>query len=262
MRHTDWPSKLEDSGDDDVAKFVKGLFGRGGELHVPNRNVLVSATNFGRRKDESDTESRILALPAFLKGPRILPGPDTTSSERALSISDLERVKVELAKLDQQVKSSDGSGKPTSESFNDIVILICGHGGRDSRCGTMGPILQAEFENLLNKNVALVHESHEHSTSPDVVANNPNVASKARIAQITHIGGHKFAGNVIIHLPPTALTADGSQNPLASSSVWYGRVEPKHVEGIILETILRGSVIRELFRGGIDPSGGRIKLGK
>ena len=39
--HTDWPSKLEDSGDDDVAKFVKGLFGRGGELHVVSFCVQV-----------------------------------------------------------------------------------------------------------------------------------------------------------------------------------------------------------------------------
>src|SRR5438876_978025 len=28
----------------------------------------------------------------------------------------------------------------------DVLVLICGHGGRDQRCGIYGPVLQAEFE--------------------------------------------------------------------------------------------------------------------
>jgi (2Fe-2S) ferredoxin len=31
--------------------------------------------------------------------------------------------------------------------------------------------------------------------------------------------------------------------------IWYGRVEPKHVEGIVKETIGGGRVIQELLRG-------------
>ena len=221
----------------------------------------MSATNFGRGKDHDDTDSRILVLPPFLKGPKILSRAGIDASARSPVVHDLDRVKVNLATLDQHVRSSNDSEKSPKDSFDEIVVLICGHGGRDSRCGIMGPILQAEFENFLDKNVASVNGSRADSTSPEVVPNNPSVASKARIAQITHIGGHKFAGNVIIYLPPTALTASQGQHPLASSCVWYGRVEPKHVEGIVLETILRGRVIRELFRGGIDSSGGQIKLG-
>ncbi|KAG4223135.1 hypothetical protein PC116_g28394 [Phytophthora cactorum] len=31
----------------------------------------------------------------------------------------------------------------------DILVLICGHGQRDSRCGIYGPVLQDEFEKQL-----------------------------------------------------------------------------------------------------------------
>jgi (2Fe-2S) ferredoxin len=77
----------------------------------------------------------------------------------------------------------------------------------------------------------------------------------ARVGLISHIGGHKFAGNVIVYLPPRLKTDDGEAHPLAGHGIWYGRVEPRHVEGIISETILKGRVIEELFRGGITQDG-------
>lgn len=67
---------------------------------------------------------------------------------------------------------------------------------------------------------------------------------------ISHIGGHKFAGNVIIYLPPTL-----SDNGLKGSGIWYGRVDPDKVEGIVQETIVQGRVIADLFRGGITQNG-------
>jgi len=80
---------------------------------------------------------------------------------------------------------------------------------------------------------------------------------RSRVHQISHIGGHKFAGNVIVYIPPV-LGNEG--HPLAGQGVWYGRVEPKHVEGIVSETIEGGRVIKELFRGGIDGQGGLMRL--
>ena len=41
---------------------------------------------------------------------------------------------------------------------------------------------------------------------------------------------------------------------MAGSAIWYGRVEPKHVEGIVNETVLGGRVIKELWRGGMQLS--------
>lgn len=69
----------------------------------------------------------------------------------------------------------------------------------------------------------------------------------ARVGLISHIGGHKWAGNVIIYIPPSF-----KDNALAGKGIWYGRVEPGHVEGIVMKTVLEGKVVKELFRGGID----------
>jgi len=77
----------------------------------------------------------------------------------------------------------------------------------------------------------------------------------ARVGLISHIGGHKWAGNVIVYIPPSF-----SSNPLAGKGIWYGRVGPEHVEGIVGKTILDGKVIKELFRGGIDQDRGIIRL--
>jgi len=91
-------------------------------------------------------------------------------------------------------------------------------------------------------------EDAEEGTKPAV---------RSRVHQVSHIGGHKFAGNVIVYIPPI-LGNEG--HPLAGQGVWYGRVEPKHVEGIVSETVEGGRVIKELFRGGIDGKGGLMRI--
>lgn len=77
----------------------------------------------------------------------------------------------------------------------------------------------------------------------------------ARVGLISHIGGHKFAGNVIIYIPPSF-----QGNALAGKGVWYGRVGPEHVEGIVAKTVLGGKVIKDMFRGGIEQGGGLLRL--
>lgn len=131
------------------------------------------------------------------------------------------------------------------EGINDVHILICGHGERDSRCGILGPILQREFEDKLR------------SSKYALKSQSTTTTTQSEISQISHIGGHKFAGNVIIYIPPI-LEKQG--HPLAGKGIWYGRVEPKHVEGIIRKTIEEGVVIKELFRGGIDREANLMRI--
>lgn len=50
--------------------------------------------------------------------------------------------------------------------------------------------------------------------------------------------------------------ANGELSPLAGCGIWYGRVGPEHVEGLVGETLGRGSVIGDLLRGGIMRDGG------
>lgn len=140
--------------------------------------------------------------------------------------------------------------------FDEILVLICGHGGRDQRCGIYGPLLRTEFEKTLPRLGVDVLTGPVDSVSES----GGNKKPSSRIGLISHIGGHKFAGNVIIYIPPSLQTDEGLPHPLAGHGIWYGRVEPKNVEGIIHETIRKGNVIEEHFRGGITPSREILRL--
>ena len=153
----------------------------------------------------------------------------------------------------------------------EVVVLVCGHGGRDGRCGVFGPVLREEFESQLSsQKYTLLKSPVEIDFYRDDVQQfalregqgykGEDRKMGVRVGIISHIGGHKFAGNVIIYLPPGMKTSDGSSNKLAGCGIWYGRVEPRHVEGIVKETVGSGRVIEELFRGGITNGGEVLRL--
>ena len=109
----------------------------------------------------------------------------------------------------------------------------------------LGPILESEFKNKL------------FASGLDILEDSPDQSSEtkdgygARVGLISHIGGHKFAGNIIVYLPPGLTTKSGEKHALAGKGIWYGRVMPEHVEGIVRETIMEGNVIEDIFRGGV-----------
>jgi (2Fe-2S) ferredoxin len=131
------------------------------------------------------------------------------------------------------------------QPVHEVVVLICGHGGRDSRCGALGLPLQHEFEDKLRR--ASINVLPHCRPSEEVLS-----SKAARVGLISHIGGHKWAGNVIIYIPPRWREQEG--HSLSGSAIWYGRVEPKHVEGIVKETVLGGRIVGELWRGGMQLS--------
>jgi hypothetical protein len=131
---------------------------------------------------------------------------------------------------------------------DEVIVLICGHGGRDQRCGVLGPILQLEFEDQLRRRGFTVSTEIE---APRQISDAP----RAHIGLISHVGGHKFAGNVIIYIPPTL-----KDNPLSGKGIWYGRVATDNVEGIVKSTIFGGEVIKDKFRGGIGLERDIIRL--
>ena len=140
--------------------------------------------------------------------------------------------------------------------------MICSHNSRDSRCGILGPLLHDQFRHVLSKVVTkrlpIATDSEQHSLD----------ANKVNIGMISHVGGHKWAGNVILNLPRQrqirGSDASGIRqrivSPVAGAGIWYGRVEPRHADGIVKETILKGRVIQELFRGGIDWKGNVLRI--
>lgn len=93
------------------------------------------------------------------------------------------------------------------------MVLICGHTARDARCGILGPLLHKEFSLQIDKRKLDVS-----------------------VGLISHIGGHAYAGNVLIF-------------PRSGPAIWYGRVFPPDVERIIEDTVVGGKVITEMHRG-------------
>lgn len=150
---------------------------------------------------------------------------------------------------DSELQSHFTSARPITE----ILVLICGHGGRDERCGKLGPLLRDEFEDhLARQGINLLSSAPEAGTTS---VNDTQQDASARVGLISHIGGHKWAGNVIVYVPPSL-----EKNALAGKGIWYGRVGPEHVEGIVKETVLEGKVIKELFRGGVAKDGEIIRI--
>jgi leucyl-tRNA synthetase len=119
---------------------------------------------------------------------------------------------------------------PEAQDITKPTVLICGHGGRDQRCGVLGPLLQSAFRKELQRR-----------------------SIDADVGLISHIGGHKYAGNVIMYVPPSM-----AGNALKGAGVWYGRIGPEHVEGVVEETLVKGRVITELLRGGVMQDGRNI----
>ena len=134
-------------------------------------------------------------------------------------------------------------------------ILVCTHNSRDSRCGTLGPILKQAFRDY----IALQFNKNTKERTPEgelifhmksVGGFNINPAYRGiSVHSISHVGGHAWAGNVIIYIPPKYKLEGGKESPLAGKGMWYGRVEPKHVEGIVEETIKGGRIIEDILRG-------------
>ncbi|KAF5336529.1 hypothetical protein D9611_006544 [Ephemerocybe angulata] len=137
-----------------------------------------------------------------------------------------------------------GSSLLQPETQNHIDILVCTHGARDCRCGDTGgkvydalreavPKVQAELN--LGKGVVRV--------------------PKIRVGEVAHVGGHKYAANVLIY-------------PYGE---WLGLITPSHVPEL-LSSIIK---LHSKTPGGVKPLGrddpldimpehwrGRMGLGK
>lgn len=209
---------------------------------------------------ESGPPASVFLLPSFQYIPSI--PTDTTSVEAFIkafllpkklhhSYDKLSREQQNILLRQPELQSQFIGARKVDE----ILILICGHGGRDDRCGKLAPILIAEFEEKLQRQNIPVIKDVPAVEADEVNTEVTGYVPKARIASISHIGGHKFAGNVIVYIPPSF-----SSNPLAGKGIWYGRVGPENVEGIVAKTILEGKVIKDQFRGGIGQDGEILRL--
>ncbi|CAE6369466.1 unnamed protein product [Rhizoctonia solani] len=148
------------------------------------------------------------------------------------------------------------------------VILLCSHKRRDNRCHIAAPVLEDAFTTSLSNQGWDVHtqidDPAEHGQPaledlPEPRAENAkqrlqalrkpesDFSQRVLILRNSHMGGHKFAGNVIIYFP-------------SGNGVWYGRVSPHEVQAVVESTILGGKVLPALLRGGTFKRDGHLLM--
>ncbi|CAO1630243.1 unnamed protein product [Sympodiomycopsis kandeliae] len=122
-----------------------------------------------------------------------------------------------------------------------------------SRPGTNEPMWDDEKGVITNKGWGYIDDQSSTSDRPTgneqltnwkKLAHNSNTSGDPPptlgIFYTSHIGKHKYSGNVIIYFPNGA-------------GVWYGRVDPLDGAGRVFEqTILNGKIIPEYLRAGIN----------
>lgn len=74
------------------------------------------------------------------------------------------------------VKGKEWAGG--KEPLSGLHVFVCAHASRDMRCGVCGPVLVKKFE----------EEIESRGLNVEVF-----------VSACSHIGGHKYAGNVIIY---------------------------------------------------------------
>ena len=120
----------------------------------------------------------------------------------------------------QDLKSGTGSSSFKKEKIDASQIFICAHAKKDMRCGVCGPRLyQAFAEQLPQSSIA---------------------DKKIDIRRCTHVGGHKYAGNLIIYQEHRNRKVFGD---------WYGYVEEKDVARLIDEHLANNQIVKDLWRG-------------
>jgi len=276
---SDWSSKIElDPHTSPLTRHVKGLLGpkarRGqtsadeivpGKYHNPFSPHIVSNASFPSpvnslpsapvmyqgisNHDATKQPTSAYLFPSFeyVTVPPAAENESYRASLDALIQNHIHATSLRTSAAAQErdiiLSQLDGSRPSctaiTSSPVDELIVLICGHRSRDSRCGALAEPLRLEFEETLQRvSINTMHGERSNSCG--------NVEKSARVGLLSHIGGHKWAGNVILYFPPT-----WKGHPLAGSGIWYGRVEPRHIQGIVLETIARGRLIQDLWRGGM-----------
>ena len=223
-------------------------------LLKPQRPILITNSSFKPPKSKRAITGNTTghSVDIFPQNEIVRGIPDTAEGVESLiqRVLDPPRIPIgeELSQdrfLTEKMKRRKGSG---GRARIEPTVLICGHESRDSRCGVLGPILKAEFKKrLYAESSSLFHSSRSRKNLP---------LSLTSVALISHIGGHAFAGNVVIYFPPGFQSEKAKEvSPVAGKGIWYGRVEPQHVDGIVEETMKRGTIIQELLRGIHHPQG-------
>lgn len=153
----------------------------------------------------------------------------------------------------------------------NLALLVCCHAARDTRCGKLGPPLAATLQRLVQQR-GLDQEPPSLSAS----ANDPAAASdsqpssrssgaspstalpRVQVFGTSHIGGHKYAGNVLCY---------GAEHPCDGD--WFGGVNSGNAEafmeailGIEVRCVLKEGLILCLCAGQVPAVAAAVKPGR
>jgi len=257
---TDWVHSIDEEEGSVAQGIFRGLYEPRFAGLVKNKRegmdrVVLSNTSFAPRRIGSG-RTEVVVMPEW----KIV---TNVSSENAA-----EFVKHHIDR--ETPETEEKGGIPMTEEVMPFhsVVLICSHGKRDKRCGVTSKYLLKAFESGLRRRN--IYRSFD-DTRTESQGGLPGGGTA--VGCLSHIGGHKFAGNVIVYRRRTKsvhelhsklreLSLSTAENPedadrvqeerdVQAEGIWLGRVEPRHVEAIIEEVILKGRVFKELYRGGI-----------
>lgn len=203
--------------------------------------------------DPRDRPSRLLILPEFVYIEQVTPRTARDDLKTVINALGKARVAAHAAAtntttattpvaIDEKAHSrpvqypplakdtlksiSLASGHKVIAARDLACVVLCSHRTRDKRCAITANILKKKFE----------LELREHDLYRDASDDRPGGVP---IHFVSHVGGHKFAANVIVY------TKSGQ-------AIWLARVRPEHVNKIIEHTILKGQVFPDLLRSAFN----------
>ncbi|KAK9067324.1 hypothetical protein SSX86_014650 [Deinandra increscens subsp. villosa] len=136
---------------------------------------------------------------------------------------------LEESNIDSFVEEVLVNGKPwasgTEEAVTGSYVFVCAHNSRDKRCGVCGPVLIEKLNGEIEVR---------------------GLKDEVFVSACSHVGGHKYAGNLIIY----STDQDGKV-----SGHWYGYVTPNDVPELLDQHIKKGEIIERIWRGemGVPP---------
>ncbi|WWD09620.1 hypothetical protein V865_007748 [Kwoniella europaea PYCC6329] len=142
------------------------------------------------------------------------------------------------------------------------VVLLCSHKRRDKRCHIAAPLLRSALHTVLSKYDIDIDEdgsSLSHLDGPPleeiegtdqereeevgkriegIEGVQGGEGGQVGIFNINHLGGHRYAGVMIILFPSGAYIS-------------YGRVTPQEIPRVVEDTILQGKIVPGLLRNAV-----------
>lgn len=250
----DWVHSIDEEEGSIAQSIFRGLYDKkfGGRKRDGEARVVLSNTSFMPSKVGSG-KTDVMVIPEW----KVVRNVSVDNSSEFVT------------------KFIDGNDVVGNEMVEDSlpfhsIVLICSHAKRDKRCGVTSKYLVKAFESGLRRRD--IYRSFDDTRTE---AQGGIKGGGTVLGCLSHVGGHKFAGNVIIYrrrtrsvdqlnekLKKLCLADDESledagnkretmENDVQAEGIWLGRVEPKHVEAIIEEVVLKGRVFKELYRGGL-----------